>query len=284
MRRAVEDDDALARARTRTIRIAIAVWVPLLLAGVGVAAWVLDPFEWQTGCAPSASAVDDAAGPGWDGLSDAPVATVRASAVAWTDDEMIVLGGNAGVGREVCPVRDGAAYDPTTGSWRTLSTPPFDPLYQVQAQWTGDELFVVGQPCSSQATPEDSVPGCRPGGLAAAGYDPDRDRWRKIDIDADVSDGLDDDAVLYIVGWDGDEVILRGPDRLVAFSPAGDRWRRLPDVPPQFRDGLYTDTWRVHGPTDAPGSWQPIWTGDALVYPATDADGDTTLIAVPMPA
>lgn len=233
-----EVDDEAARLRRRSIRIVLMVWVPLLVLAAGVLVWRVDPFGVRPGCAPSPPAVADAAGPGWDGLADAPLPVIAGSAKAWTGDELVVYGGDAGIGRDTCPTAAGAAYDPSNGSWRRIADAPFAPLYQVQGLATPAGVFVTGQPCSSQRTPEDSIPGCEPGGLAAAMYDPQRDRWDEIGVTDDAFAGLPNEHVVYVLGWDGDQVVLRAPDRLLAYDPAADEWHRWPAPPTRFGDGL----------------------------------------------
>lgn len=235
-------DDALdaevVRLRRRSVRIVLAVWVPLLLLGAGALVWVLDPFGLRPGCAPDAPPAEASKGPGWSGLAPAPLPTVMGSAMAWTGDDLVVYGGDAAGGRDRCVTGSAAAYDPSTGAWRSVADPPFKPLYQPQMLTIPNGVFTVGQPCTSQRTPQNTDPGCRPGGLAAAVYHPSDDRWEKLDVDPEVLDGTGGDDLPFIAGWDGVHVVLRSSDRLISYNPTTNEWQRWPLPPRQFFDGM----------------------------------------------
>ncbi len=61
---------------------------------------------------------------GWISLPPAPLGGRVAAGVVWTGTEMIVVEGNERSGKIGGPSPDGAAYNPATRTWRTLSAPP----------------------------------------------------------------------------------------------------------------------------------------------------------------
>lgn len=76
----------------------------------------------------------------------------------WTGRELVVLGGRRGTQQ----LADGAAYDPATGQWRRIASPPRAHSYSFVA-WTGTEVVVGGGH-------DDAVDA----------YDPALDRWRQL--------------------------------------------------------------------------------------------------------
>lgn len=71
---------------------------------------------------------------GWTRAADPPLSARHGPLLAWTGSEVLALGGHTG---PACPpnadcvdlddeVRDGAAYDPGTDTWRPVAPAPFD--------------------------------------------------------------------------------------------------------------------------------------------------------------
>lgn len=58
----------------------------------------------------------------------------------WTGTSMILWGGETALGS----ANDGAAFDPTTGTWSTLPPAPIGPRSNHAAIWTGREMIVWG--------------------------------------------------------------------------------------------------------------------------------------------
>jgi hypothetical protein len=162
------------------------------------------------GCFGKAAALDPQTNR-WRSLPQAP--TGEGIAV-WTGSELIGWGGGC------CgdAWSAGSAYDPATGTWRTLARSPLAPSQQPVGAWTGSELvlFVAGK------NPDG---GPYPASLArAAAYDPRTDTWRRIRPMPAQATGT---AV-----WDGREVLVVGDGRAAfAYDPAADRWRRLAPLP-----------------------------------------------------
>ncbi|MCU1369421.1 MAG: hypothetical protein JWO77_615 [Ilumatobacteraceae bacterium] len=80
----------------------------------------------------------------WKRVADAPLSPRSDAEVVWTGDEVLVIGGDenppcppsADCTAGAPPLRDGAAYDPATDTWRPIADPP-QPL-----TW-GNEVAVV---------------------------------------------------------------------------------------------------------------------------------------------
>jgi N-acetylneuraminic acid mutarotase len=95
-----------------------------------------------------------------------------AFATVWTGSEMIVWGGTNSADNN--PLIDGAAYNPTTQKWRTISSAPATGLDVTSAVWTGTEMLIWGgyaeYPCG-----QDCV-----GGNYGYRYNPTTDQWQYI--------------------------------------------------------------------------------------------------------
>jgi N-acetylneuraminic acid mutarotase len=95
-------------------------------------------------------------------------------AAVWTGKEMIVWGGYDNVTNNSLHVTgDGAAYSPTTNTWRTLPSSPLTARAYPVAVWTGTAIMIVG---GRPAVTTDST-----GEYAdAAMYNPATARWTTI--------------------------------------------------------------------------------------------------------
>jgi hypothetical protein len=74
-------------------------------------------------------------------LDPGPLGLRGGHSVFWTGDEMLVWGGSTTEGSGF--LVDGAVFNPTTSTWQVLPDAPITPQLTV-ANWTGDELIVVG--------------------------------------------------------------------------------------------------------------------------------------------
>jgi hypothetical protein len=169
----------------------------------------------------------------WSELPASPLAGRSDPAFAWTGRELLIWGGWDGGFREPPYFGDGAAYDPTARTWRTLAPSPLSARSPF-AVWTGEEMIVWGS--------TDRFNRRRDG----AAYDPAVDSWRLIaDAPADVTDGS---AV-----WTGREMIVFGaaldgnnhadtPTAMgIAYDPRADTWRELP--PSRLSPQAMTASW-----------------------------------------
>jgi len=158
----------------------------------------------------------------WRVIAPAPIDPRLYAAVAWTGTEMLVWGGQRSyafsAGDPDPNLKDGAAYDLKTDTWRRLSDGPFDAWLAGGASiWTGDELIVIGlepNPPEGERKP-------------MAAYDPVADEWRQL---ADVPDGTDFDLV-----WTGETLLttVTGYSRttgegtsteVMSYDPSRDSW------------------------------------------------------------
>jgi len=148
-----------------------------------------------------------------EALANAPVEGRSGHAAVWTGSEFVVWGGvkpRSGSG-EVA-LADGAAYNPTTGTWRILAKAPIAARGLPAYVWTGSELVVWGGYDNGQPV------------NGGAAYDP---------TDAPIASRQAPAAV-----WSGTEVIVVGGfDRghltndAIAYNPVENRWRTLASPP-----------------------------------------------------
>jgi hypothetical protein len=136
----------------------------------------------------------------------------RGGILVWTGRELIDWGG--GCCGDVSS--DGAAYNPSTDSWRKIALPPVAGQQSPVGAWTGEELVIF--------------PGRSPDGkpVGGAAYNPATDTWRRIGLKPEPTGGA-------YAAWDGYEVLVAGGTRQgfgpsnagLAYNPATNRFRRL---------------------------------------------------------
>lgn len=106
----------------------------------------------------------------WQQLPEAPLSPRTHSVTAWTGTEALFLGGETG---SICPANadcmrgpdlatDGAAYNPTTGTWRRVAEAPVALAGPLRPAVLGDEVFLIAE---------------RERALLA--YDASRDQWTR---------------------------------------------------------------------------------------------------------
>lgn len=189
----------------------------------------------------------------------------------WTGKEMIVWGGlDTTSARLGVPVGTGA-YNPTTRTWRALSTVGApSPRYGQSAVWTGSEMLVWG------GRAEHAVFG------DGAAYDPGTDTWAPIS-----SVGAPSPRAFHTATWVGARMLVWGgetdprdspvvpPTRSTlndgaAYDPVANTWTRLPDIGAPTARARHTAIWT--------GSQLLIFAGCSLcrrdpIYPYTPASG-----------
>jgi hypothetical protein len=225
-------------------------------------------------------------------------------AYAWTGTELLIWGGwKQGAGASFEYFDDGAAFNPSTRTWRTLPAAPVaarSPFFV----WTGDELLVSGSATRNRRM------------IDGAAYDPGTNSWRRIqDAPAELTDATavwtGDEMIVfgaalhggnrpetptaigvaYDVGedswrrlpvgrlspqastaaWDGRSMIAWDYENgAEAYDPAGDRWRALPDVPLRFFECVPRAV-----------AVPPVVVGDSCGREVTWADGTWTEITPP---
>jgi hypothetical protein len=189
---------------------------------------------------------------GGDAPNSASVVAYQPSTDAWSDEPAVPAGTVTDrspavfTGSELLVWPDGTpspfAFDPATGQWRNLPTPPIDARQSGASVWTGSEWLLWGGR-SEQGEVADG-----------AAYDPATDSWRAL-----ARSPLSARRVRAV--WTGTEMLVfagsRGGDPVTgngelalddgaAYSPASDSWRPMPS-------GL------TH-----PG-FMPVWTGQYLL-------------------
>ena len=157
----------------------------------------------------------------WEPIADSPLEARSSPASAWTGKELLIWGGAQSADHSSF-FDDGAAYDPAANSWRELPEAPISARAPLSV-WTGQELIVWGADALGGELPIDG-----------AAYNPADDSWRTL---PDAPTGLGRATAV----WTGREMIVLGdagegndgsslaPAAGVAYDPAGDNWRRLPD-------------------------------------------------------
>lgn len=252
-------------ARRRRRQVLAGVFAVVVVAGAAVvAAWPEDGTRTDVRTDQPTDRPDDARSPDdaedsdisspvmpddavRDDLPPPPLEPRTVPVTVWTGREIVVWGGfldgqNTGLPGPSVHYSDGAAYDPASRTWRTMSESPLpgglDPPEwppPPRGVWTGSELLVIQ------------------GGRAAA-WDPATDRWRDVadpPADADTAGAaMTLDGTLDLVAT-GDEVIQLRPRSASAWDPVGDQWSPLPDPPIEIWQGA------------------AVWTGDEILVLGT---------------
>lgn len=187
------------------------------------------------------------------------------SAMAWTGDEVLVVGGSNGsgldkigaaykpssdtwrsiadppgdvdtwenavvgpavwTGDEMIVWRAGLAYAPSTDSWRSIPEPPLSPRARPATVWTGTELVVWGG-CNMDGAQCDETNA----GLLGDGalYDPGSDTWVPLPPSPLAP------AIHMVAGWTGSEVIIVVTDpgsgsggHAATFNPESLEWTTI---------------------------------------------------------
>lgn len=183
--------------------------------------------------------------PGWERVADPPLAPRSGASIVWTGEEILVVGGSAFlcppgadcVDPEDPPFRDGAAFDPETGTWRSIADAPVPvPGLASTATMNGDVYGLAPTDQDGTGSP----------GLSLLRYRSKEDAWDIVEIpDATDVHGIvaTDDAIVVYPTTDefGD-----APDQ--RFEKSDGSWATLPDDPlgPSFdrhylwnHDGLH---------------------------------------------
>jgi hypothetical protein len=166
-------------------------------------------------------------------VSEAPLSPRESHTAAWTGDEMIIWGGQAGSDAQAETFGDGAAFDPASGTWRTIAPAPIGPRARHSAVWTGNEMLVMGGTERAFGSGDS---------LQAAAYDPQTDTWRRI---ASLPSARTDATALLVDG----RVVLAGgatppsgprASSLLVYDIAADRWSEIAVGAPVF-DAVATE-------------------------------------------
>ena len=82
----------------------------------------------------------------WTPVPASPLVARRAHSGVWTGDRMLVFGGQ-GLGegcRRACPLGDGAAFEPASGTWAPIPVAPIPPRFGHSAVFVDGRMIVWG--------------------------------------------------------------------------------------------------------------------------------------------
>lgn len=174
-------------------------------------------------------------------LPPSPIGLRQDASLVWTGTEMLVWGGSS-VGRDQCgpsfPTSfsaDGAAYNPSTRSWRVLPASGLQPRASHVSAWTGTEWMIWGGNTDSASLFDGAL------------YKPSTNSWRPVS-----NSGAPQFPAATAL-WIGSEVLVRGggevnPEAGARYNPATDNWSSIATAP--FSTGSHA-----------------AWTGSEALYP-----------------
>jgi N-acetylneuraminic acid mutarotase len=208
----------------------------------------------------------------WTPLPPAPIASRRGHTAVWTGNKMVVFGGQ-GPGEDcdgLCPLGDGAAYDPDTNTWTPLAVPPIGARHSHSAVFLRTRMVVWG--------------GAGEGGAAlgdGASYDPVTNTWTALPVPP-LAPRLGHRAVATtdrMLVWGGSSEASEG-GRYFAdgaiYNPVTNEWQAMAPASLAPRDnaaGVWTGEqlvlWGGYGRSD---ECTPCFHGTGAAYdPAADA-------------
>lgn len=175
----------------------------------------------------------------------------RYHTAVWTGSEMVIWGGDRSATSDD-GYGDGAAYNPATDRWRTVTTAGGPAArWAHTAVWTGTQMIVWGGlGCGRDPSGEPALCG------SGAAYDPVADRWTAL-----APEGAPSPRVGHTAVWTGQEMIVWGGAAVrcadgssgacgdgASYDPATDRWTPLTTTGrPAARSGHVA-----------------VWTGEAM--------------------
>ena len=193
----------------------------------------------------------------WRPISSAGLEPRTDFSMTWTGTEIIVHGGgnpNRGEFEPPAPFDDGAAYDPATDQWRSISGSG-TPRAQQSALWFNGRLLVVGGVHYETG----SV-------TVSQSYDPNKDAWTTL-----ADSPLDD---ITGVVWTGSAVLAFG-----SVVPGED----APRGPAAAAYDLVRDTWTMlpTPPMENPVIPSLAWSGRELLVLGSPFVGESQSVSTP---
>lgn len=183
----------------------------------------------------------------WTNVSSigAPSARRLASAV-WSGSEMIIWGGYGASSPSY--LRSGGRYDPTTDTWRAISSIDAPARYHHTAVWTGTEMIVWG----GYGSRTDGEPYENDGGR----YNAMTDTWTPLG-----SSGAPSPRDSHSAVWTGSQMVVWGglygsPGSASSYPNDGGRFAPV--------SGLWTSVSAVATPT-ARSHHSAVWTGTEMI-------------------
>jgi len=204
---------------------------PLLVSVIVLAACGTDASVDASGPAPT----ETGQVPPWRQVADPPLAARSGAVIGWTGEEILVVGGStyrcpptaSCVGPAEPPFRDGAAFDPDSGEWRTITDAPVPvPPRASTASLDNGDIYVL-------VTPWD---GREPGASTLLQYRSAEDTWTSYDLPSPAHAVLAAGAGLVVYPTSDER--RETPD--LWFDPSTGTWSELSEDPlsPSF-DRLY---------------------------------------------
>jgi hypothetical protein len=178
------------------------------------------------GCGLGGSGEIDAEG-SWERLPDPPLTPRELAVGVWTGREALVLGGSdapptppgaSGSAERKPPLRDGAAFNPRTSSWRRIAPAPIGIEPISPATTAGDSVFVAVA----------RNPGVRHTRMDLLAYRIRKNAWERLPSPPRRN---------YTVVGAGDRLVAAGPERghvplsVFLLGPRERRWKELPRPP-----------------------------------------------------
>ena len=221
-----------------------------------------------TGCGGTGKSADPErvgeAGSAWQEVAPGPLSPRFSAVGVWTGREVLIIGGDKG---QPCPppascsipdteaLRDGAAYEPASGTWREIAQAPV-PIEHAQTVVVDDVVYMWSPDLWSPHPT--GRPGSEPAFLT---YDVGSDRWQRLMLPADAIWYSLAEADARIVAYSTSDE--EGARTDLIYDPATDAWDELPDdpLPRSFSRRMVWDGARLvlfaHELVPNPGSEQP---------------------------
>ncbi len=205
-------------------------WTPVPSPGQptsGVLGWTGHQLiMWGGSCCGGGSDTGEAYSPAtrtWHMLPASPLHSRSDFSGAWTGKELVVAGGiDPGPSRQRA-LRDGAAYNPVTRTWRKIAPMPRDHS-DAAAVWDGKEILFIGGWNGLFGLPV----------IHGLAYNPRTNRWRWLPA-------MQYPRYQFAAVWTGRQLLVWGglrwtpadtpPPRGEAYNPATNSWTALPAAP-----------------------------------------------------
>jgi hypothetical protein len=201
----------------------------------------------QDGARPPTTNVVAAQG-SWQTVARSPLGPRGGVNPVWTGTEVLVWGGNRGI----LFLQDGAAYNPSTQSWRSIASNQWA-FPSTISVWAGDRFVVLAKDGGATYAPStntwqdlpflrDSVNGSflgvvwsghdilalaqHRGSISVARYDSSTDSWV---LGKAQQATIPPDSAQASVAWTGTELVYwNGTNQGWAYTPTEQTWRKLP--------------------------------------------------------
>lgn len=204
-------------------------------------------------------------------MPDAPIPDRFQSTGTWTGTEVIYWGGRSHV-RTDTPHVDGAAYNPTTRTWRTIAPAPLSARFRHNAAWSGSEMLIWGGET-------DRVIDGNSFAIDGAAYHVATNTWRLLpepgpDLAARDGRPFRASSPALVIG---DRFFAAATSSVLSLHLMTGEWRRIDVEVPGFRTDYSSSSLKVHdgqlyltARADPPGPKALEYRGDALVIATLD--------------